>query len=67
MIVGLAGLPKEYVVISTVILARESILTLKEFRALLLSAEREIEGQMNAITQNLFALYVVQFKFKFCF
>ncbi|KAM2659497.1 hypothetical protein EV2_022058 [Malus domestica] len=58
MIAGLAGLPKEYEVIRIVILARESILTLKEFRALLLSVEREIEGELNAITQNLSALYV---------
>lgn len=65
MITGLAGLPKEYVVISTIILARESALTLKDFRALLLGAEREIEGEMNAITKNLLALYVVQFKFWF--
>lgn len=33
MIVGLAGLPKEYVVIKTVILASESCTTLREFRA----------------------------------
>ncbi|CAN6686280.1 unnamed protein product [Malus baccata var. baccata] len=58
MIAGLAGLPKEYRVIRIVILARESTLTLKEFRALLLGTEREIEGELTAITQNLFALYV---------
>ncbi|CAN6704647.1 unnamed protein product [Malus baccata var. baccata] len=43
MITGLASLPKEYGVIRTVILARESSLTLKEFRAQLLGAEMEIE------------------------
>ncbi|CAN6728295.1 unnamed protein product [Malus baccata var. baccata] len=58
MIAGLAGLPREYGVIRTVILARESTLTLKEFRALLLGTEREIEGEMNTLTQNLSALYV---------
>lgn len=50
MIAGLPGLPKEYAVIRTIILARESILTLKEFRVLLLGAEKEIEGELNAIT-----------------
>ncbi|XP_070682523.1 uncharacterized protein [Malus domestica] len=58
MIAGLAGLPKEYGVIRTVILAREFTLTLKEFRALLLGAEREIEGEMNIIAQNMSALYI---------
>ncbi|CAN6704282.1 unnamed protein product [Malus baccata var. baccata] len=58
MIAGLAGLPREYGVIRTVILARESTLNLKEFRALLLGTEREIEGEMNPFTQNLSALYV---------
>ncbi|CAN6708007.1 unnamed protein product [Malus baccata var. baccata] len=50
MIAGLAGLPREYGVIRTVILARESTLTLKEFRALLLGTEREIEGDMNTLS-----------------
>ncbi|KAM2041317.1 hypothetical protein FF1_034897 [Malus domestica] len=58
MIAGLAGLPREYGVIRTVILARESTLTLKKFRVLLLGTEREIEGEMNTLTQNLSALYV---------
>ncbi|KAB2594907.1 hypothetical protein D8674_030357 [Pyrus ussuriensis x Pyrus communis] len=58
MIAGLAGLPKEFGVIRTVILARESTLTLKEFRALLLGTEREIESDMNIVTQNMSALYV---------
>ncbi|KAM1422622.1 hypothetical protein ACFX2I_004733 [Malus domestica] len=58
IIAGLAGLPKEYGTIRTVILARESSISLKEFRAQLLGAEREIEGEINALSQNLSALYV---------
>ncbi|KAM2157366.1 hypothetical protein ACFX1R_042948 [Malus domestica] len=58
MITGLAGLPKEYGVIRTVILARESSLTLKEFRAQLLGVEMEIEGKINVLSQNLSATYV---------
>ncbi|KAM2409721.1 hypothetical protein ACFX1X_028592 [Malus domestica] len=44
IIAGLAGLLKEYATIRTVILARESSISVKEFRALLLGAEKEIEG-----------------------
>lgn len=40
---ALAGLPSEYNMFKTVILARESVITLKEFRAQLLSAERTAE------------------------
>ena len=58
IIAGLAGLPKEYAIIRTVILARESSITLKEFGAQLLSAEKEIEGEINILSQNLSALYV---------
>ncbi|XP_068338942.1 uncharacterized protein [Pyrus communis] len=58
IIAGLAGLPKEYSVIRTVILARESSITLKEFRAQLLGAEKEIEGEINLLSQNMSALYV---------
>ncbi|CAN6725999.1 unnamed protein product [Malus baccata var. baccata] len=58
MIDGLVGLPKEYGVIRTVILARESSLTLKEFRAQLLGVEREIDGEINVLSQMLSAMYV---------
>lgn len=39
IIVGLAGLPKEYVVIRIVILASESSITLREFHAQFLGTE----------------------------
>lgn len=55
IIASLAGLPKKYALIRTVILARESSITLKEFRAQFLGAE-EIEGETNVLSQNLFAL-----------
>ncbi|CAN6725826.1 unnamed protein product [Malus baccata var. baccata] len=58
IIAGLAGLPKEFSVIRTVILARESAITLKEFRAQLLGAEKEIDGELNLVSQNMSALYV---------
>lgn len=56
MIAELAGLPKKYVVIKTVILARKSSITLREFQAQLLGTEKEIEGEMNMLSQNMFAL-----------
>ncbi|CAN6675772.1 unnamed protein product [Malus baccata var. baccata] len=58
IIAGLAGLPKEFSVIRTIILARESAITLKEFRAQLLGAEKEIDGELNLVSQNMSALYV---------
>lgn len=45
MITGLAGLPKEYGVIRIVILARESSITLREFRAQLLGTKRKLKGK----------------------
>lgn len=41
MIATLVGLPKEYATIRTVILAKDSNVTMKEFRALLIRAKRE--------------------------
>lgn len=58
IIAGLAGLPKEYAIIRTVILAWESSISLKEFRAQLLGAVKEIEGDTSLLSQNLSALYM---------
>lgn len=58
MIAALVGLPKEYATIRTVILARESTITMKEFRALLLGAERENDVVLSSLTQNMAALYM---------
>ncbi|XP_070677864.1 uncharacterized protein [Malus domestica] len=58
IIAGLARLPKQYAIIRIVILARESSITLKEFRAQLLGAEKEIKGEINMLSQSLSALYV---------
>ncbi|PRQ35183.1 hypothetical protein RchiOBHm_Chr5g0077241 [Rosa chinensis] len=45
VVVTLNGLPEEYSMIKTVIRARDSSISLKEFRAQLLAAERDIEAQ----------------------
>ena len=58
MITALAGLPKEYATIRTVILVRDSNVTMKEFRALLIDAERENDVVMNSLAHNMAGLYV---------
>ncbi|KAM5556359.1 hypothetical protein ABKV19_023985 [Rosa sericea] len=45
VVVTLNGLPDEYSMIKTVIRARDSSISLKDFRAQLLAAERDIEAQ----------------------
>lgn len=51
IIFALVGLPKEYVIIRIVILARQSTIFMKEFKELLLGAE-------NHLSHNMFALYM---------
>ncbi|KAB2617403.1 hypothetical protein D8674_013272 [Pyrus ussuriensis x Pyrus communis] len=58
MIAALAGLPKEYATIKTVILGKDSNVTMKEFRGLLIGAERENDVMMNSLAQNMVALYM---------
>ncbi|PRQ57094.1 putative RNA-directed DNA polymerase [Rosa chinensis] len=47
VVVTLNGLPEEYSMIKTVIRARDSPISLKDFRAQLLAAERDIEGLLS--------------------
>lgn len=58
MIDALAGLPKKYATIRTVILARESTVTMKEVRALLLGAKKENDVVLSSLTWNMVALYM---------
>lgn len=46
IIAGFAGFPKEYAIIRTVILAKDSTLTLKEFRAQLLGLKMRLNGRL---------------------
>ncbi|KAB2606067.1 hypothetical protein D8674_005784 [Pyrus ussuriensis x Pyrus communis] len=57
MIAALAGLPREFATIRSIILARDSNVTMKEFRALLIGAERENDVVMNSLTHNMTGLY----------
>lgn len=54
---ALAGLPAEYNMIRTIIVARESPITLKEFRAQLLSAERTPEELPYSIQFPMLGMY----------
>lgn len=49
IIVALAGLPKEYAIIRIVILARESSIFMKEFKALILGAENHWSHNMSVL------------------
>ncbi|KAB2605438.1 hypothetical protein D8674_005155 [Pyrus ussuriensis x Pyrus communis] len=53
MIAALAGLPREFATIRSIILARDSNVTMKEFRALLIGAERENDVVLNSLTHNM--------------
>lgn len=57
IVAALAGLPAEFNVIRTVIVARETPISLKEFRAQLLSAERTAEESQSTLTFPMSAMY----------
>ncbi|CAN6581473.1 unnamed protein product [Malus baccata var. baccata] len=58
MIVVLSGLPVEFEVIKTIILARETSMSLKDFRAQLLGAEASIETRMHSLSSSMAAMVV---------
>lgn len=58
IIATLTGLPREYAIILTIILARESSISLKEFQAQLLNIERDIEGMENTLSHFMAAMYM---------
>ena len=58
IIVVLSGLPAELEVIRTVILARDTLISLKDFRAQLLVAEGSIESKMQSLSSSVAAMCV---------
>ncbi|CAN6686914.1 unnamed protein product [Malus baccata var. baccata] len=58
IIIALTGLPFDYDMIRTVILARESPITFKEFRAQLIGAEKNIETRVQSLVHSMAAMYV---------
>lgn len=58
ILAALSGLPREYSTIMTVILTRDTPITLREFREQLLCAEREVESILNSVSQSFSGLYM---------
>ncbi|KAM1541869.1 hypothetical protein ACFX15_011235 [Malus domestica] len=58
VIAVLTGLPQEFDMIRTVILARETPISLKDFRAQLLSAELTIDSRVSVLTGSMAAMYM---------
>ncbi|XP_070666954.1 uncharacterized protein [Malus domestica] len=57
IVAALAGLPSENNMIRTVVVAWETLMTLKEFRAQLLSAERTAEDSPSSVSFPMFGMY----------
>ncbi|XP_048425928.1 uncharacterized protein LOC125470662 [Pyrus x bretschneideri] len=57
IVAALAGLPSEYNIIKTVIVARESVITLKEFRVQLLSVERTTEEYTSSLQFPMIGMF----------
>lgn len=58
IIAALEGLPREYAIIQTIILARETSISLKEFRAQLLNTEIDIDNMENSLSHSMAAMYM---------
>ncbi|CAN6585835.1 unnamed protein product [Malus baccata var. baccata] len=58
MIAVLSGLPPEFEVIKTIILARDTFISLKDFRAQLIGVEGSFETRMNNLAGTMSAMYV---------
>ncbi|XP_050128477.1 uncharacterized protein LOC126605156 [Malus sylvestris] len=57
VIATLTGLPTDFDMIRTVFLVRETPITLKEFRAQLLGAEKNLETRMQSLVHTMAAMY----------
>lgn len=60
IVATLAGLPYEYNMIKTIIVARESSIFLKEFQAQLLSAERTAEESQSITQFSMAGMYTTE-------
>lgn len=58
VVTALSSLPSEFDMVKTVILARDTSIPFKDFRAQLLGAESTIEARITSLTSALFAMYV---------
>nr|XP_008338202.2 uncharacterized protein LOC103401273 [Malus domestica] len=58
VIATLSGLPPDFDVVKTVILARDTPINLKDFRAQILSAEAIVESRITSLTTSMVVMYV---------
>ncbi|XP_050153876.1 uncharacterized protein LOC126628286 isoform X1 [Malus sylvestris] len=58
VIAALSGLPSEFETIRTIILARDTPISLTDFRAQLLGAEASVESRVQSLSQSLAAMSV---------
>lgn len=58
VVAALSGLPMEYSTIRTVILTKDTSISLREFREQLLCAERDNESLVNSLLNNFSCLYM---------
>lgn len=58
IIVVLSRLPPEFEVIKTIILARKTSISLKDFIAQLIGVERSLETKMNSLAGLMYAMYI---------
>lgn len=58
IIAALSGLPSDYDMIRIVILARDTLITLEEFRAQLVGAEKSVEARMKSLVHSMAVMYV---------
>lgn len=56
VIVALSGLPSEFEMIRIIILARETSISMTDFRAQLLGAEASIESRVHSLSQSISAI-----------
>ncbi|CAL2260563.1 unnamed protein product [Prunus armeniaca] len=61
IIAALNGLPPEFDIIKTVLVARDTPISLKDFRAYLLTAEKNIESRITAMHHNMTGLLSVEY------
>lgn len=58
IIAAFAGLPREHAIIRTIILARDTFISLEEFRAQLLNTERNIKGIEHTVSHSMATMYM---------
>ncbi|CAN6697264.1 unnamed protein product [Malus baccata var. baccata] len=64
VITALSGLPPKFDIVKTVVLARETSIPLKDFRAQLIGVESAIEARVTTLASGMAAMYVQGYRVK---